>query len=231
MEATEQSVATVPPLEPGDRLTRSEFERRYNAMPHLKKAELIDGVVYMTAAVRFRKHGKPHASIIAWLGAYSAATPGVELADNTTVRLDLDNEPQPDALLRIERDADGRSQISPDDYIEGPPELIVEIASSSAAYDLHDKRRVYRRSGVQEYLVWQIHDERIDWWHLQDDAYVSLAPDERGVLHSSIFPGLALDVPALLDDDLAQVLTRVQQTIDTDEHAAFVSRLQQASSA
>ncbi|ACK70115.1 conserved hypothetical protein [Gloeothece citriformis PCC 7424] len=104
------NLLTVLPLENGDRLTRDEFELRYHAMPELKKAELIEGVVYMASPVRAKKHGKPHAHIIAWLGNYEASTPGVETLDNTTVRLDADNEPQPDALLRIEQG--GQSRIS-----------------------------------------------------------------------------------------------------------------------
>src|ERR687886_253158 len=94
--------AGVPPLENGDRLTRDEFERRYEAMPHLKKAELIEGVVYVPSPVRHRHHGAPHALMIGWLVQYAAGTPGVEEGDNSTVRLDLDNEPQPDALLFID---------------------------------------------------------------------------------------------------------------------------------
>jgi Uma2 family endonuclease len=147
--------ALVLPLENGDRLTRQEFERRYEAILGLKKAELIEGVVYVPAALRYRRHGKPHGLIMTWLGVYEAATPGVESADNTTVRLDWENEPQPDALLRIDEACGGQSWISEDDYVEGAPELIVEIAASSASYDLHDKLRVYRRNGVLEYLVWQ----------------------------------------------------------------------------
>ena len=127
------------PLENGDRLSRCEFERRYESRPDIKKAELIEGVVYMTLPVRAKSHGEPHAQIMAWLGTYYAATPGVQLCDNTTVRLDLDNEVQPDALLRLEPAAGGQSSISAKDYIEGAPELIAEIAASSAAYDLHDK--------------------------------------------------------------------------------------------
>ena len=115
------------PLENGDRLTRLEFERRYTAMPKLKKAELIEGIVYMGSPVRAKSHGQPHAAIMAMLSAYWIATPGVSLLDNATVRLDLDNEPQPDALLRIE--SGGRSIVSDDDYVEGAPELIVEIAA------------------------------------------------------------------------------------------------------
>ena len=41
------------PLENGDRLTRAEFERRYAAMPRLKKAELIEGIVYVPSPVRY----------------------------------------------------------------------------------------------------------------------------------------------------------------------------------
>ncbi len=108
--------------------------------------------------LRYKSHGQPHSLIMGWLAVYCAATPGIESADNTTVRLDLDNEPQPDALLRIDAELGGHSRISEDDYLEGAPELIVEIASSSASYDLHDKKKVYRRNGVQEYIVWRVGD-------------------------------------------------------------------------
>ena len=154
------------PLENGDRLTRIEFERRYDAMPHLKKAELIEGVVYMPSPVHFESHSKPHVSIITWLATYSLDTPGVEVGDNATVRLDMDNEPQPDALLRLDSALGGSSHLSDDDYIEGPPELIVEIAASSASYDLHDKLNVYRRNGVKEYMVWRVYEEALDWFWL-----------------------------------------------------------------
>lgn len=215
----------VPPLENGDRLTRREFERRYQARPDIKKAELIEGVVYMPSPVRFQSHREPHSHIIAWLGIYCATTPGVRLGDNATVRLDRDNEVQPDALLRIEPEAGGHSRISEDDYIEGAPELIVEIAATSASYDLHDKLRVYRRNGVQEYVVWQVYDRRLDWFHLTEDAYVPLDPNTSGVICSQIFPGLWLTVPALLEGNLAGVLAEVQRGLQTDEHRAFVERL------
>ena len=222
---TRRAMTAPPPLESGDRLTRREFERRYHAMPHIKKAELIEGVVYMPSPVRAENHGKPHGQVITWLGTYGAATPGVYLADNTTVRLDIDNEVQPDALLRLEPAAGGHSQIGEDDYVEGPPELIVEVAASSAAYDMHDKLRVYRRNGVQEYLVWQIYDKRLDWFGFSEDKYVSLTPDESGVIRSQVFPGLHLAVPALLDGNLAQVLAVLQQGLATAEHTEFAARL------
>ena len=215
----------IPPLENGDRLTRQEFERRYDAMPHIKKAELIEGVVYMPSPLRHKSHSRPHAHIIGWLVGYCAATPGVDLGDNGTVRLDADNEVQPDAYLRIEPEQGGNSRISDDDYIEGSPELIVEIAASSAAYDLHNKLNVYRRNCVQEYLVWQTYENRLDWFRLHEGEYLTLKPDESGVAHSEVFPGLDLAVEALLKGDLAKVLSELQKGLETTEHAAFVERL------
>ncbi|MCL1465564.1 Uma2 family endonuclease [Argonema galeatum] len=217
------TVIEIPPLENGDRLRRIEFERRYEAMPHIKKAELIEGVVYMASAVRAKRHGQPHAAIMACLGAYWIATPGVNLLDNATVRLDEDNEPQPDALLRI--DVGGQSVISDDDYVEGAPELIVEIAASTASYDLHDKLKVYRRNGVQEYLVWRVYNKQLDWFKLSEGEYIHLEPNADGVICSQIFPGLWLAISALLEGNLAEVLSVLQKGLETDEHQEFVQRL------
>ena len=214
---------SIPPLESGDRLTRYEFERRYSAMPHVKKAELIEGIVYIASPVRYRSHGKPHGCLMTWLGVYEAATPGVGMANNGTVRLDADNELQPDGLLRIE--SGGNSTISSDDYIEHAPELVAEVAASSAANDLYDKKKVYRRNGVQEYIVWQILENKLDWFSLQNGQYVSLSPDANGVIRSIIFPGLWLDVTALLASDMAKVLTVLQQGLNSKEHVDFIQQL------
>ncbi|WJI24911.1 Uma2 family endonuclease [Thermosynechococcus sp. QKsg1] len=213
---------SLPPLENGDRLTRDEFERRYAAMPHLKKAELIEGIVYVASPVRV-SHSQPHAEIMAWLGFYKAVTPGALVYDNPTVRLDGDNEPQPDAVLRLE--SGGNSRISEDGYIEGAPELVVEIAASSAAYDLHDKLRVYRRNGVQEYLVWCTYDRQIHWFSLEAGEYQPLTADAEGIIRSRQFPGLWLTPEALLAHDLGMVLQVLQQGIATPEHQAFVQIL------
>jgi Uma2 family endonuclease len=214
------------PLENGDRLTRREFEQRYAARTDLKKAELIEGVVYMPSPVHFAGHGEPHLAILTWLGTYCAFTPGVRAADNATIRLDLDNEPQPDALLRIEPEAGGRSHLSEDDYVEGAPELVVEIAASSATYDMHDKLRAYRRNGVQEYLVWRVYEKQIDWFVLVDDEYMPLTAALSGIFHSRTFPGLGLAVDALLAGDVARVLAELQKGLGTPEHAEFVDHLQ-----
>lgn len=206
---------TLPPLENGDTLARAEFERRYGAMPEVKKAELIEGIVYMASPLRAKAHGEPHARVMVWLGTYWAAVPGLQLLDNATVRLDGDNEPQPDALLR--RQVEGGSRISTDDYVEGAPELIVEIAASSASLDLHEKLQVYRRNGVREYLVWRVYDGELDWFVLREGQYEPLAADEAGVIRSEVFPGLWLAIAALLSGDLATVLAVQQQGLAATE--------------
>jgi Uma2 family endonuclease len=220
-------ILLIPPLENGDRLTRYEFERRYNAMPSVKKAELIEGIVYMAAALRFQSHGQPHAHLTGWLWTYQVATPGVALGIEPTVRLDLDNEPQPDAVLLIEERCGGRSRLSQDDYVEGAPELVVEIAASSAAIDLGDKKRAYRRNGIQEYIVWQVFDRKVDWFSLQEGEYLSLPVDPDGVIRSRVFPGLWLAVEDLLADNMVRVLAILQAGLATSDHPEFVQSLAQ----
>ncbi|NEP66964.1 MULTISPECIES: Uma2 family endonuclease [Moorena] len=217
----------IPILENGDRLTRVEFERRYQAMPDTKKAELIEGVVYVASPVRITKHANPHGKIITWLGVYEAATPGVMLGDNPTVQLDFDNEPQPDAILRIDQQKGGQSRISDDDYVEGAPELIVEIAASSASYDLHDKLRAYRRNGVREYLVWLVQEQQFRWYELDAGEYLQQQPDQLGVLSSNVFPGLQLAVEPLLAGEMQRVLAVLQEGIQSEAHQHFVARLAQ----
>lgn len=139
---------TVPPLENGDRLSRAKFERRYAAMPQMKKAELIERVVHVAAALHFGSHAEPHSFMMARLVLYVAVTPGVRVGDNPTVRLDALNAPQPDGILRLEPDCGGRSHITSDDYVEGPPELVIDVSASTATFDLGDKKTIYARNGV-----------------------------------------------------------------------------------
>jgi Uma2 family endonuclease len=215
-----------PPLEPGDSLTRDEFERRYEAMPNLKKAELIEGVVVMPSPIRWNHHARPHIHLGGWLAAYEAGTPGVQAGDNGSVRLDLDNEPQPDLTLIVDPTLGGQARLSEDDYIEGAPEWIGEIAASSASIDLNTKFRVYRRNNVREYVVWRVLDKTVDWFVMRQGQYERLPLSATGFYQSEMFPGLWLDPAALVLFDLAKVLQVVQEGIASPEHAAFVARLQ-----
>lgn len=214
----------IPPLEQGDHLTRDEFERRYSAMPENIKAELVEGRVYMSSPVR-RSHGYPHAFLLGWAFTYCASTPGTESLDNTTLRLDLGNEPQPDVMLRVTNAVERASLLSSDDYIEGAPELVAEIAVTSASIDMHEKLDAYRRNGVREYLVWRVLDNHFDWFLLRGKDYVSLSPDQDGVFKSETFPGLWLDRPALLSAELPRVLATLARGLSTLEHQAYVELL------
>ena len=224
--STSGAIDTPPPLENGDRLTHVEFERRYEAMPGLKKAELIEGVVYVPSPVTYGKHSKPHAGLLAWLTQFWTGTPGVEVGIDGKIRLDLDNEPQPDAFLWILPEYGGQARIDEDEYIAGAPELVAEAAASSASYDLHDKLDVYRRNEAREYVVWRVFDQVIDWFILREGRYERLPLGEDGIYRSVVFPGLWLDQAALLRGDLATVAQVLQQGITSPEHAGFVARLQ-----
>jgi Uma2 family endonuclease len=210
----------IPVLCAGDVLTRDEFERRYAAMPQLKKAELIEGVVYMPSPVRHVQHGHPHFLLASWLAAYVEATPGTDGSSDATLRLDLDNEPQPDLVLRIAGPT-GSSRIDRDGYLAGPPELLVEVAASSVSYDLHQKLHVCRRAGVREYLVLRTDDAAVDWFALRDGTYRQLGADAQGILRSEVFPGLWLDVAALLRGDPAALRAAVTAGTAAEAHAAF----------
>jgi Uma2 family endonuclease len=216
----------IPPLENGDRMTRAEFERRYDAMPTLKKAELIKGVVYMPSPVNHEKHASPHFDLIGWLGMYRMATPGVSGGDNGSLRLDLDNEPQPDAYLMILPMYGGQARIDAEGYVAGAPELVAEVAASSVSYDLHDKLDVYRDNGAREYVIWRVLDQAIDWFVLRGDRYEPLPLNADGLYKSEILPGLWLDPAALVRGDLKSAVQTLQQGLASPEHAAFVARLQ-----
>jgi len=216
----------VPPLENGDRLTRDEFERRYFAMPEVKKAELIEGVVFMPSPVSFDYHGGPHADLVTWTGVYRAHTPGVGAGDNTTVRLDLENEPQPDVFVIVRPEFGGRVEIDKEGYVNGSPDFVAEVSGSSASIDLGMKLTAYQRNRVSEYLVWRIYDNAVDWFAYKRGKFVALAPDPSdGFLKSRVFPGLWLDAIALLKGDLAAVLAALTRGLESPEHKAFAAKL------
>lgn len=215
----------IPPLENGAHLSAHEFLRRYEAMPTLKKAELINGIVLMGSPVRIDQHGEPDSLLQTWLGTYAIATPGVRSAVNSTARLGPDDVPQPDGLLRLLPECGGRSRVDDEGYLQGAPELVVEIAASSASADTRQKLATYRRAGVREYLVWRTEDGAVDWWKLEEDEYRPLPPDAAGLLRSGVFPGLVLNATALLADDGPGLLAALQEGLRGAEHAAFAAEL------
>jgi len=211
-----------PPLREGDRLTAEEFLRRWEAMPDLKFAELIDGIVFMPSPVS-RNHGSQQIAIAAWLWLYADATPGCEGYADTTSVLGENDVPQPDLVLRIAPEAGGQSG-NAGEYVGGAPELVVEVSNSTSSRDLGIKLELYRRTGVREYLSVLVKPRQVIWRQLVRGRYKEMAPHEDGLYHSSVFPGLWLNPEALWGSQIS-LRTAVEQGIASPEHAAFVRRL------
>lgn len=215
----------IPPIEEGQRLTQPEFHRRYEAMPPEVRAELIEGVVYMTSPL-LRPHGRYQGLLVTVLCLYEAQTPGVEAADNATAILDDRSEPQPDAALRILPEYGGQCDTDEDDYWTGAPELVVEVADTTRRLDLGKKKRMYQEAGVLEYIVYSIKDKRLFWFDLRADEEVE--PDEHGVFRSRVFPGLWIEERALAARNINRLVAVLQRGLNNSEHAAFVKQLKAA---
>src|ERR1043166_4995202 len=212
----------VPPLLPGDKLTRDEFLRRWEMHPEIKLAELIGGIVYMPSPVTF-EHGDRDNDVGTWICVYRIATPGTDSGQDATTLL-LKDIPQADVNLRILPECGGASRIQ-GNYLAGPVELFTEVSRSSASYDLNQKYDLYESAGVQEYLAILLHEEEIRWHVLVEGHYEIMPPDADGIWRSRVFPGLWLDGAALLRRDMPQVLAKLQEGIGSPEHEAFVEEL------
>jgi Uma2 family endonuclease len=203
-------------------MTQAEFHRAYEQMPERFKAELIGGIVYLASPLRLG-HGTDHVTLAGLLFLYRTRTPGVEAADKATVILADDAEPQPDLFLRILPAFGGRSKTTDDQYVEGAPELVIEVAHASRAIDSHAKRADYSRAGVPEYIVYLVGQRQVRWFDLAAGRDVPVDPD--GVLRSRQFPGLWIDTAALADRDDVRLLGTLHRGLATPEHAEFVKLL------
>jgi Uma2 family endonuclease len=215
---------SLPPLEPGDHLDQKTFHARYEAMPENVRAELIGGVVFMPSPLK-NPHGRMHARLMAWLGAYEEATPGTDFFDNTTDIMGPVSEPQPDAILIVLPEKGGQTRENPEGWMEGPPEFIAEVASSTESYDLYEKKRDYEKEGVKEYLVVALRQAQVFWFISRQGKFELLPPGPDGILRSETFPGLWLDPASLLRRDTRRLLEVLRQGLASPEHAAWVAKL------
>lgn len=214
----------LPPLEQGDHLDQQTFHARYEAMPPGTRAELIEGIVHMPSPAR-NTHGRAQTLAILWLATYDVATPGTKSVDNATDILGEESEPQPDGMLMILPEKGGSISINEHDYLVGPPELVVEVASSTESYDLHSKRREYERHGVKEYLVLALRQRRAFWFALRDGKFEELPAGDDAILRSQVYAGLWLDPNAIFNDDGKRLLEVLQLGLASPEHADFAAKL------
>lgn len=198
-------VRTGPWLESGDRMDQRRFHALYARTPEQFRAELIEGVVYVASPVRYSKHDEHAALVRTWLGVYAAAKADVKVGNEASLVLDDENEVHPDAFL-FHTGPGAQLNETAEGYLEGAPELVVEVAASSVSRDLHQKKDAYARNGVREYIVWRVEDGAIDWFELSEGQYRARELPGSGVVESNIFPGLVLEVRAALRLDAAAVL-------------------------
>ncbi len=215
---------SLPPLENGDRLDQKTFHARYQAMPEACRAELIGGIVYMPSPQKV-PHGKAQKLVVRWLDEYAEATPGTEALVNNTQILGPDSEPEPDACLFVTPECGGQVFTDADDYLNGAPELIVEVSSATESIDLHGKKRDYERAGVSEYVVLALRMQQVFWFVRQRAKYKEVPLPADGIFRSRQFPGLWLDAEAMLRDQRPGVLAALKQGLATPEHAAFRAKL------
>ena len=192
-------------------MDREEFHRRYELTPEDFRAELVEGVVYVASPVRFSVHDEQTILVRDWLGEYRRRNPETtKVAHEASVYLDGRNEYHPDATL-FKTTGDAQLKELPTRYLSGAPELVVEVSASTMSRDLTDKYRAYERNGVQEYIVWRVLDEAIDWFRLGNGKFARVEPDADGIIESAVFPGLRLDVKAMLAMDAKAVLAAVRE--------------------
>jgi len=220
----QQQTRPVPPLYIGDRLTQAEFHRRYEAYDGDEKWELIGGIAYMASPQRVH-HSKYEPKLSTILCLYEEVTPGVEVLSNATSILSEESEPQPDLALRIVPDFGGQSKTKKG-YVVGAPELVAEIAHSTVAIDMGDKKDDYEQAGVQEYMVLCVEEKELFWFDFASRGQI--AADPRGISRSRVFPGLWIDGSALIAGRLSRLLKALNQGLASPEHAAFVKRLEAA---
>jgi len=221
-----QGINTAGLLVNGERMKQPEFHRRYLHYDEDDKWELIGGVVYHMASPLKLTHSNYDDEIGYLLGTYRRATPGVQVMHNATTILDEDSEPQPDLGMRILPEYGGQSQTSHDDYLQGAPELAVELAHSRRNIAMHAKRDDYERAGILEYLVVCAEESELHWFHFPTGEMIR--SNRQGISRSRVFPGLWIDPSALLRCDSPRLTEVLQQGLASREHAAFVKRLHAA---
>src|SRR5262245_17711795 len=217
-------IETLPPLKHGDHMTQPEFHSRYEAYPEDVKIELVGGIVHVASPMK-RPHGVSTPELATAFGIYKASTPGVEVGGDMTAILGEKSEPQPDLLLRILTENGGQSRYNEKLYLVGAPEFIAEVSHATLDLDLNKKRKDYLDAGVQEYLVVDLENQELHWFHFPSKR--KLKADRHGIWKSRVFPGLWIDAPALLARDSAKLIATVQQGLASPEHAAFVAQLAQ----
>jgi len=204
-------------------MSSEEFLERWERMPALKQAELLEGMVYMASPIRI-EHGYWDRRVSAWLSLFVDRVHGLGAATNTTVDLGERNVPQPDQIAYTKPEFGGRSTVVRGVFT-GVPELAVEVSYSSADIDHTVKKAIYSAASVEEYVVFDLLARKVTWWRLADGSYKKIPRGADGVRRSHVFPGLWLDERAFWIEDNERMFEVAAEGLASPEHAEFRKRL------
>jgi Uma2 family endonuclease len=192
-------------LKPGQRLSQTEFHRRYEAMQTDDTFELVNGVVYLKP-----RNSYPHARLIFFLGGllteFELVTPAADGLLNVTLIVSPTCEVQLDLVLRLQPEFGGKS-CAVDGFLCGGAELLIEIADKPSPLDVRLKPKEFGRSEIGEYLFLGLRDQEARHFSAKNGWDETRMRDD--IWKSATFPGLWLDLTAVFAHDSR----KAQQTL------------------
>ncbi len=122
--------------------------RDYRSWPADERWEIIDGMAYAMAPAPSTRHQIVAGNLFSHFREGLKTKPCRPFIAPTDVKLSDLDVVQPDILVVCDP-----AKITPT-HIEGAPEVVVEVLSpATSAKDLRQKKALYERAGVREYLV------------------------------------------------------------------------------
>jgi Uma2 family endonuclease len=185
------------------------FEKFYEIVEENVKADLLDGKIIRDSPAIPR-----HSHVVTRLGRLIGDFAekfdiGEVFGATASVRLSKYQGPEPDVFF-IRK---SRLRIMGEKYIDGPPDLCVEVISkSSRKIDRGRKFVLYAEHGVKEYWIVDPLRNTVEFYENHDGAWVEIKPDERGRLHSKVLPGFWFN-PKWLSKDLLPPVSEMLQEI------------------
>ena len=178
-----------PRLRAGARMSLEEFLALGETDERL---ELIDGALYIMSTPT-----KDHQFLLArlivyfelYLDAFTLAPAEVYQDIITILSPELQRVVEPDLVVIL----GGRNDIGGLIYVEGVPDIVVEILSSDRSHDLVRKRQIYAEAGVREYWILDPRHDTVTLLELRGGVYVARAALAAGdTLTTPLLPGLAV---------------------------------------
>lgn len=150
------------------------------------------------------------------VGLYACINVGVKLGDVFV---------NPDFMVMIGKGH--HNQCKPDfenDYFVGPPNFIMDIHNDLNSEFIQERKQLYEKSGVQEYVIVHENLEWVEWNRLEKGKlfkkkkFQEVQPDENGIIKSSSLPGLWIPINALKKRNNWAVMACIDQGLTRRGH-------------